>query len=292
MELFTLTNRSLRVTISTEGAEMQSIYDTVSEREVMWQGDPKYWGGRSPVLFPAVGGLWNGVFHYEGRTYKMPKHGFVRAKTWKGTQYTPARARFEYMSTADDMKSFPFPFRVTIDYSLWNRKVRAKFYVDNYSDKPMFFQMGGHPALNLPDFNENEVENGYVKFIGKPTHILRAREQGCLQPEHFDVPLNGEGLLPVSVATFANEAIILEKSEVKGLILLDTHRRPVATVYSTAPCWLIWSMQGVHCPYVCFEPWYGLPDYEGFDGPLNMRPYVQRLGSRRMWEGGYTIEIP
>ena len=37
-------NDFLKVTIDDHGAELVSIYDKEKDREVIWQGDPKFWG--------------------------------------------------------------------------------------------------------------------------------------------------------------------------------------------------------------------------------------------------------
>lgn len=53
--MYRIENPYLKVEVSSHGAELQSIYDKETEKEVLWQGDPKYWGRRSPILFPNVG---------------------------------------------------------------------------------------------------------------------------------------------------------------------------------------------------------------------------------------------
>ena len=60
----TISNEYLTVVIDPQGAEMQSLKHTASGREYLWQGDPAYWEGRSPILFPAVGGLWDGTYRF------------------------------------------------------------------------------------------------------------------------------------------------------------------------------------------------------------------------------------
>lgn len=50
----TIKNDKLKVEVSEHGAELQSIKDNGGE-EYLWQGDPAYWGRRSPILFPIVG---------------------------------------------------------------------------------------------------------------------------------------------------------------------------------------------------------------------------------------------
>ena len=49
----TLSNSVLTVQIAEHGAELQSIKK--DGKEYLWQGDAKFWGRRSPVLFPIVG---------------------------------------------------------------------------------------------------------------------------------------------------------------------------------------------------------------------------------------------
>ena len=53
----TLSNTVLTVQIAVHGAELQSIKK--DGKEYLWQGDAKFWGRRSPVLFPIVGRVWN-----------------------------------------------------------------------------------------------------------------------------------------------------------------------------------------------------------------------------------------
>ena len=50
-----LENDFLKVTIADHGGELVCIYDKEEDREVIWQGGPRFWGRRAPVLFPNVG---------------------------------------------------------------------------------------------------------------------------------------------------------------------------------------------------------------------------------------------
>ena len=40
--------------IDTMGAQLMSLRDALGT-EYLWQGDPRYWAERSPLLFPMVG---------------------------------------------------------------------------------------------------------------------------------------------------------------------------------------------------------------------------------------------
>ena len=67
----TLSNDLLEVKIESHGAELQSIESKRSHHQYLWQGDARFWGRRSPVLFPIVGAVWNGVFHMDGQEYPI-----------------------------------------------------------------------------------------------------------------------------------------------------------------------------------------------------------------------------
>ena len=51
----TLSNDHLKVAINSFGAEIISI--NKDGKELIWEGNEKFWTGHSPVLFPICGGL-------------------------------------------------------------------------------------------------------------------------------------------------------------------------------------------------------------------------------------------
>ena len=74
----TLKNNLLTVEIDSHGAELHSIVNNISGHEYLWQADKAFWGRRSPVLFPMVGSVWNGVFRMDGKEFALGQHGFAR----------------------------------------------------------------------------------------------------------------------------------------------------------------------------------------------------------------------
>ena len=289
--MFTLSNQELSIRVSHAGAELQSLRDLRNDRECLWQGDARWWNGHSPILFPIVGGLWNGCYRLEGHETKLQKHGFVRRQPWHCTLHEADRVRLEYDGSEADYALFPFRFNLAVTYTLEGRRLKAEFEVKNLDERDMYFQLGGHPALNLPGWQEEQEVDGYLLLEGKPESVRRAGEQGCLEPDSHPVPLTADGLVPLSVATFAHEALIFDRQQIHAATLLDRDRRRVARVESSAPVWLFWSPQGVHTPFVCCEPWYGLCDPIGYDGDFADRNYTQCVQSGRTWEGGFSIEV-
>ena len=286
-----ISNNQLAVTISPIGAEVQSIKDVNTQCEYLWHGDAQWWSGHSPILFPIVGGLWNGTCRVDGQELHISKHGFVRRAPWRVVCVEADKAVFEFVSTVGTFSIFPYAFRLTVTYSLDDRKLRAEFCVENLGGSPFCFQLGGHPAIALPNWDDAQPLDGYLRLEGNPTHVLRAGEQGCLELDTFPVPLNADGLVPLTVDTFSHEALIFDNHQVSAATVLTPSGQPVARVESTAPVWLFWSPQGIHTPFVCLEPWYGLCDHQSFCGDITERPYINTVNGHATWMGGYGIEI-
>ena len=55
-----------------------SIYDKEKDREVIWQGDPRFWGRHAPVLFPNVGKHYGNHYRIGDKEYASKQHGFAR----------------------------------------------------------------------------------------------------------------------------------------------------------------------------------------------------------------------
>ena len=185
-----ISNNIISAEISTTGAEVQSIRDIETGREYLWNGDERWWHGHSPILFPIVGGMWNGTCRIDGEEVSIPKHGIVRRATWTVDNVTADQATLSINSTVGSFKTFPFAFHLSVTYRLEGRQLKADFTVKNLSGCNLWFQLGGHPAIALPDWKEENEVDGYLQLEGQPRHVLRAGEQGCLEPETFAVPQN------------------------------------------------------------------------------------------------------
>jgi galactose mutarotase-like enzyme len=299
---YIIENDYLRVTIASLGAEVISVVDKETEKELWWNADPAYWAGHSPILFPACGGLWNGEYKYKGNAYKLVKHGFVRTMEFKPTdQEQYAAMSFVVQETEETKKQYPFDFSLTISYALNGKTLTCNASVANPSESEvLYYQIGGHPAIMLPDFKEDADVVGYMRPGASSVYtphgaqesitVVRASEQGCFGGERYYVPQTEEGLIPISVDTFSNEALIFDKNQVKEITLLRTDKTTeICRIKHGAPVLLIWQMTGLLCPYVCVEPWYGMPDRIGYSVDLDIRPYTQhampgQVSMHNLWD--------
>jgi galactose mutarotase-like enzyme len=86
--MYELSNDQLSIVIGSKGAELQSIYGKQTGIEYMWSGNPVFWGKKSPVLFPIVGGLKNNRYKYQGKEYSLSRHGFARDRSFTISKQT------------------------------------------------------------------------------------------------------------------------------------------------------------------------------------------------------------
>ncbi|MBR5268786.1 MAG: aldose 1-epimerase family protein, partial [Lachnospiraceae bacterium] len=74
---FELKKGSVKGIVETRGGELVS-FKNKEGKEYIWSGDPAYWTGRNPNLFPVVGNLKEGKVEINGKQYEMGRHGFAR----------------------------------------------------------------------------------------------------------------------------------------------------------------------------------------------------------------------
>ena len=49
---YTIENEFIRLTVDSLGAEMVSVIDVATGREMLWCADPAVWNRHAPILFP------------------------------------------------------------------------------------------------------------------------------------------------------------------------------------------------------------------------------------------------
>ena len=168
---YVLENDILTVEIDSFGAELKSVKRKSDDFEYMWQGDPKYWGRTSPVLFPFVGVPKDKEYRYAGKTYAMGQHGFARDMEFTLERTEQTKIWFVLASTEETLEKYPFTFRLYIGYELCEKEVKVLWKVENTDDKPMYFSIGAHPAFCCPIHGE-ENNLGYgLKFGGLTTEL-------------------------------------------------------------------------------------------------------------------------
>ena len=294
----TLKNDVLTVQVSDFGAELQSIVK--NGYEYLWQGDPAFWGRRSPVLFPIVGSVWEKKYKVDGKEYGMGQHGFARDSRFELISASDSEVWYRLESSADTLSKYPWPFVLEIGYKLDGAELQVLWKVTNPGPEDMFFQIGAHPAFNYPDYDELMAERGYFVFDGSSDHAcpselecIRISEKGCVDAEaRHPLVLQEGGVLPLDKNTFdIIDTIMLQDSQVSEVALLRPDRTPYLTVRFDAPVVGLWSPPCKNAPFICIEPWYGRCDRAGFAGDFRDKDWVNALASGATFEASYTIVI-
>ena len=144
-----LRNEQLTIKVAEKGAELQSIKDA-SGKEYLWQADPKFWGRHSPILFPIVCSVNGETYRVDGKEYHLPRHGFARDSEFTLVSQSPEKVTFALHDNEETLKVYPYHFNLAITYRLEGNKIHVFWHVENTDTREIHFQIGGHPAFNLP----------------------------------------------------------------------------------------------------------------------------------------------
>jgi len=283
-------NEKLTLQVSSMGAELQSIKDA-NGKEYLWQADAKYWNRHSPLLFPVVCGLWEGKYRFHGMEFFMERHGFARDTDFQLLHKSEDSVTFGLHESDETMKQYPFPFNIAVTYRLEDNKIHVIWHVENTGNEEMHFQIGGHPAFNVPDIKEGEPLIGTMRFDNEgKIERLYGNEGGCVKPERFELPTD-KGLWEFTEESFRDDAVIIDKGQVHSISLLNKEMAPVVTVKFKAPAVGLWSPYGKNAPFVCIEPWYGIHDWAHYTGELQDKYLMNHLLPGASFMSEYIIEI-
>lgn len=286
-----LSNGTLTVEVSAHGAELQSIRKDGTE--YLWQGDPAYWGRRSPVLFPIVGSVWESRYRAEGREFKLGQHGFARDMDFTLVHESAAEVRYRLESSEATLAMYPYPFVLEIAYRLRGNMLDVIWEVMNPSDSSIWFQIGAHPAFFYPDYDPGRSGRGFFTFDrNEGLECIRIKEKGCVDAlTKWPLEMQ-EGRLKLEKDTFDKiDTIMLQDSQIRRVNMFREDGTPWLSLSFDAPVVGIWSPPGKVAPFICIEPWYGRCDCVGYEGEYKDKDWVNRLDPGARFESVYTIEI-
>lgn len=287
----TLSNGILTVIVNEFGAELQSIKK--NGHEYLWQGDPAFWGRRSPVLFPIVGSVWDKKFRVNGKEYEMGQHGFARDMSFELVSATDSEVWYRLESTPETLAKYPWPFILEIGYKLEENSVEVLWRVTNPGTEEMFFQIGAHPAFNYLGYDAQKSDRGFFSF-DRPENLesIAIKEKGCVDVESTYTLNVEDGLLALKSDSFDNtDAYVLQNSQVSEVTLRGLDKSPYITLRFDAPVVGLWSPPGKDAPFVCIEPWYGRCDRANYEGEFKNRDWVNRLAPAETFSASYTIVV-
>jgi galactose mutarotase-like enzyme len=262
---------ALSAEIDPLGSQLHALRDGEG-RDLLWDGDPAFWTGRAPILFPIVGMLVDGRYRLGDTTYAMGKHGFARHKMFEVVGRTPSSATFRLSADEETLKSYPFQFELKITFAIEGATLSLAASVGNLGETPMPASFGFHPALRWPlPYGKARADHRLRFDENEPAPIRRIDREGVVVPETYPTPVQGRDLV-LRDALFEDDAVIFDRLNSHSLRYGAPDGPQLEVAFPDTPYLGVWTKPGA--PYICIEPWRGIADPVGFKFDFREKPGV------------------
>lgn len=287
--MITIQNDKLRATFNNLGAELVSLINIETGKEIMWSGNPDFWSGISPVLFPIIGALKNEQYIFDDQTYELPRHGFARRRIFAVKESSENEVVFELTSDEESLKIYPFQFSLEIIYTLAANKLTVDYLVKNLSQKQMYFSLGAHPGFAIDTENGLNYNDYEIAFSNDDELQIHPLADNLISNQTQTIDLENK-VLPLSYELFSKDALVMTNMRSKELILRNNknHHKVIFT-FSNFPYFGIWAAK--NADFVCLEPWQGIADLENHNQQLTEKFGILRLEKGGDWTANWAVEI-
>ena len=296
--MIVLKSDHLDVEFQTLGGALSSIKDKEGV-EYLWQGDPTYWSGQAPVLFPICGSVRNDTVFYDKedgsqKEGKIPRHGLVRKKDFTLVEQTDNSVTFAIEDDEEMYANYPYHFRLEITYTVTGKTIRTQYKIYNKeSEKSMPYFIGGHPGFNCPLLDDEVYEDYYLEFEKPETCTVPKPfpETGMLDLKDRNSWLNNQKEIDLNYDFFSYDAVTLDKLESRTVALRSRkHDKGLKLDFKEFPNLIVWSTLNKG-PFIALEPWSGLSTSIEEGDRLEDKKDVKILKPGRFEQLGFDIEI-
>ena len=264
---------SLSAVAETTGGELVSLRDG-DGTEYIWNGNPVWWSGRNPVLFPIVGGLKEGKVRFGGGTYEMSRHGFARRSEFSLAEQGEDFAAFRLTESPETLSRYPFPFSLTVRHRLLEDGFSTEFLVENTGHTDLPFCVGAHTAFRCP-LEESETFTDYELVFEGPEALDSPllTPEGLLERDRSARFLDGGDTIPLDYDEFARvDTMIFQGLRSRWVKLVSRKTgRGVTMEFGEFPMLAFWTKPGA--PFLCLEPWQGCAAFTDESGVFTDKPH-------------------
>lgn len=280
-----LGNEFLSLEVAPLGAEMQFLR-TGSGEDLLWHGDPEFWSGRAPVLFPIVGRAVDDLIAVGDHTAPMPQHGFARRQVFTLEAQSETFCRHVLKDSAESREVYPFAFVLHVTHELDGNRLHVTAEVQNTGQQIMPFGFGFHPAFCWPlPKSDHKAHKISLASGANPNRV--GLQDGLLQPQPVAGPFS-DGELMLHEALFQDGALVFPNGA--GPLRYGLTGGPsLEFQFHNLPDLALWRPKGA--PFLCIEPWHGTASYLG-DGPqIAERPNSIELAPGAAVQFGYSVTV-
>lgn len=280
MQNYTIKNKEIQLTVSSLGAEIQSLIHNGKQR--FWTGNPEFWAGKAPVLFPVCGRMRTKSYFYEGKEYQMPAHGFAKTSEFEPVEIKENEITFLLKWNEETLAIYPFKFEFYLTYKLENSTLKVTRKVLNRGENKMYFSLGSHESYLL----EGNIEDYFLRFEKEEDFHSIVVDGDGLITDKFDNFGDNTNKLQLGYYLVKNDTAVFSNLNSRKVDLLRNKERYASLTYD-APNFLIWTKE--NAPFVCLEPWFNLPDTNLSNKVLIEKPGMLTLEKGKMFISEYSI---
>lgn len=289
---YVIENDKIKVAVSDLGAELQSIYGKTTNFEYLWQGHNDFWKGKAVNVFPICGRLYGGKYTYKGKEYSLPCHGFVGKQVFEVKEISDKKIVFFLKNNKETEENYPFEFEYKVVYSIDGATLKCEFFVENTGIGDLPFSLGGHPGFNVPLANGLDFIDHYLEFDNAcaPEKLLLSDTCFCLdKTQPFE--LKNNKVLSLKHELFDNDAIFLVNMDKAITLKSDKTERFIKVAYSNMKYLGFWHTPKSQAPFVCIEPWTGIPSTDGIVDDFESKNEFTRLKPNDTFTANFTVTV-
>lgn len=259
--IYTLKNDILNVKIASLGAELISVKK--GGCEYMWQKNAEYWNGCAPVLFPICGRFYQTKYTLDGKEYTMGTHGFARLSEFEAVSVSDAELVLRLTENKATLEQYPFEFSLTLTYALDGNRLSCRADILNTGDRTLPAAYGAHPGFNVP-LDGGGFEDYFLEFgdFCSPDELVFSAT--CFNTGKKKAwQLEDGKRLPLRHSLFDVDGVFFSGTSNRVTLKSELSERFVTLCFDGFPYLGIWHAPRTDAPYLCIEPWCGLPSFDG-----------------------------
>lgn len=291
-QILRLENEFIKIEVCTKGAELQSLYSKKTDIEYLWQPGYDIWPHHSLLLFPSPGRIARDRVLVDGKVYPATMHGFASDMEFEVLESREDYALLQISATEKTRKSFPYEFRLQIEFSLKEEIVEQKFRVINDDSKRVYFSLGAHPGFYCPivlgensdsyslEFdspqcmNQLELQEGTRLLTGKKTEFLKNEKSIPISDQFFDKgPYIFEGVQAEFITMISKQSGHFVELGIKDF-----------------PYMCLWGVEK-RMSILCIEPWCGVSDSVDTNHIWETKPGIEFADVGEQFERTLTFRV-
>ncbi len=282
-------NASLKIEIKQLGGEMVSLFNKTSNTEMLWEGNPEYWNGQAPILFPIIGNLKENTYYYNDKPYHLNRHGFARkSDEWNIEKVDNLTIKATLQYSEASLQVYPFEFKLVVTYALKENILDITHEIINLDTVNLPFSIGGHTAYNI--LSEGSTHEDYfITFENKETEKRYFLNDNGLITGETEVVLEKSDQLQITKNLFDDDALVFKHLNSNTATLNGPTGKMIEVSFKDFPFLGIWAAP--KAPFVCIEPWIGHADTIESKQDLFDKEGSISLAPSQSFKASYQIKV-